>query len=547
MRKSLKPFQVYIILLVIACGGVVGLRWALARGIGLNPDSADYIDCAINLSRGQGYQTALHRYYRPIPVEDYVRQITSEAGLKRRPETYFPPLYSTLLACLVKTGLGAETAAAGMAYILFALNIFTVGFLVFRFSRGNAPFAVGAAFFMLASESILRVHTSVMTEPLFIFLCLSGLAILSMYLDRGRLGFLLGGAAVCGLAFLTRYTGSALIGTGFIGLCFFPRKKFLMRLPSALIFLALGLLPMAIFFPRNSLTIERAPLPPAVFSIAKASDLPEIRSTLSSWALPGSGRIELFSGQNALLSLAMAVALLVIMTGMIISARRDRKSPPAGGRQSGTPLFFALFIPVYLAVFLFADIFAHGLLVLDMRLLSPLFAPLLVTTAFVLGRWLAPQSNSGIRRIAAVVLAAYALVYAGCGIYWMSVCHRNGRGYNNRFYQASDVVEAMNTVRALDAIPIFTNDFGAIYFETDRYAYQYPSERGTRDPAALEKAIGAAPACFVYYWTPAHLAAEEKLPEGNRDRFEKSLIEGLGLRILARSPMITVLWRPARG
>jgi len=512
----------------------------------LSPDSANYIDCAVNLSRGLGFQSALHRYFRPLPAEDYVREITSETGLERRPETYFPPLYPALLAFLIKTGFSAETAAAWLAIVCFALNIFTVGYLVFRFSRGSPLPAVGAALFMLGSESMLFVHTSAITEPLFILLCLAGLAILSAYLERGRLGFLLAGAAVCGLAFLTRYIGSALIGTGFIGLCMFSRKPFLKRLPAAMIFLVLSLLPVAIFFPGNSLTIERSPLPPKVFSIAKASDLPAIRSTLSSWAFPGSGRIELFSGQNALLSSAVAVVLLSIMAGAIVSARRDRKTLPAGGILSGTPLFFALFVPVYLAGFLFAEVSVHGLLVLDMRLLSPLFAPLLVTTAYVLRGWLGSLSNNGIRRVASTVLAAYALVYTGCGIYWMSVCHRNGRGYNNRNFQATEVVQALETLPALGAVPVFTNDCGAIYFQAGRYAYQFPCERGIRNPAVLEKAIGIASACFVYYWTPAHLEALEKLTEGSRDRFEKGLIEALGLRILAKSRMITVLWRPAR-
>jgi hypothetical protein len=120
---------------------------------------------------------------------------------------------------------------------------------------------------------------------------------------------------------------------------------------------------------------------------------------------------------------------------------------------------------------------------------------------------------------------------------------RDASGRDSRLHQAPEVVQALDEVRALGAIPIFTNDCGAVYFQAGRYAYLFPSEAGTNGPAALAKALGTAPACFVYYWAPPHLAAAE----GNRSRdlFENGLIDTLGLRILAKTETITVLWRPA--
>jgi len=125
----------------------------------------------------------------------------------------------------------------------------------------------------------------------------------------------------------------------------------------------------------------------------------------------------------------------------------------------------------------------------------------------------------------------------------MSVCHREGRGYNNRIYQAPEVARVMEEVRALGTVPIFTNDCGGVYFQAGRYGYQFPSAGGTNDLATIAEAVESAPACFVYYWTPAHRAGgKDRL---DRDRFEKSLIETFGPRILARTEMLTVLWRPA--
>jgi 4-amino-4-deoxy-L-arabinose transferase-like glycosyltransferase len=392
---------------------------------------------------------------------------------------------------------------------------------------------------------MLYVHTMALSEPLFIFLCLTGLFFLTEYLEKGGRGFLLAGAVVSGLAFLTRYSAAALIGTGLVGLCLIAKKPTFKKLPAALAFLFLSCLPLAGFILANSLRAGRVPFRRPIFPVMDASFLPELRSTLSSWAVPGSDRIELFSGQNPVLSLGAAAVLLMILTGAIVPALRGRKGglPEEKASGPGMPFLFALFVPVYLGVFLLAEVFVGGLLRPGIRLLSPAFAPFLVATASLVQRWLGSLSKRGLRRAGSVLLAAYTLVYAGCGIYWMSICRRNGRGYNSRAYQAPEVVQALNEVRALGAVPIFTNDCGAVYFQAGRYAYSFPSEVGTKNPAALAKALGTAPACFVYYWTPPHLAAVE----GNmdRDRFEKSLIETLALRILVRSETITVLGRPA--
>jgi len=45
----------------------------------------------------------------------------------------------------------------------------------------------------------------------------------------------------------------------------------------------------------------------------------------------------------------------------------------------------------------------------------------------------------------------------------MAAYHRLGRGYNNSSFQAADVASALALVRSLGAVPIFTNDCGAVY------------------------------------------------------------------------------------
>jgi len=380
------------------------------------------MDCSLNLLRGNGYYSSLYWYFRPISAEEYVREIVSEGRVKSRPETYFPPFYSYSLAFLIKTGLSAETAAAWMASVLFSLNALIVGFLVFRFTRsparspglqggdekrgsgsilnkprpsslgvenlarGSWPFAFAAALFMLASECMLQVHTMALSEPLFILFCLAGLAILSEYIEKGGWGLLLAGGLVSGFAFLTRYPGAALIGTVLLGLCVGLRRPVSRKLPAAVAFLFLSCLPMAGFLLRNFLLTGRPPVARPVLPGLGDYLSREVRSTLASWALPGSYRIELFSGQNTILSSAVAIVLVAVIIGTLVLARRDRKAGLSDGSRPGIPYLFALFVPVYLVVFFFIDVFAKGLPKLGIRLLSPLFAPLLIVSVYSLWR-----------------------------------------------------------------------------------------------------------------------------------------------------------------
>lgn len=542
MKGSTRQQAVRVLLLAaVAVLGAAGMRWAAARGIGLNPDSAFYIDGAVHLAAGQGYRSSLHRYFHPLSADEYVRQTAAPGGVEPRPCRFYLPFYPAVLALPIMAGARPESAALWLAVLLFGLNIFLVGLAVSDVTRGSPAFIVGAALLTASSESMLVAHGMALSEALFIFLCLSGLRLLGSYLESGRPAGLVWAGIVSGLATLTRYPGAALVGTGVFGLMAFAGKPLRRKAVTALVYAALGLFPVAAFVLGGHFAIDTSALRPE-----SATALAGALEGLASWIMPGTQRIVMIPGQAVFLA-AVAAAVLLVLTASCLLAARTRAGGPQPGLQNGgrrSPVLYAAFIPAYLAFFLAADAILKGCLLPDIRLLSPLFPPFLVVVAWRLKEGLGRMRSTGKTRIVVAVLGVYAAVYSGCGAYWMSVCHRQGRGYNNSSFQAPDVEAAMAQVRTLGAVPIFTNDCGALYFQAGRYAYQFPSRAGVKAPAALAEALGDLPACFVYYWTPAHVRAHKN--GESRESFEGALIAALGLETLFKSESISVFRRPGR-
>jgi hypothetical protein len=91
MEHQRKTLQSIGGLAVVAILGFFALRFAIASGIGLDPDSIHYLDSASYIARGQGYATPFYNYQHPLPVQEYIRQIKRPEGLSPRQQTQYPP------------------------------------------------------------------------------------------------------------------------------------------------------------------------------------------------------------------------------------------------------------------------------------------------------------------------------------------------------------------------------------------------------------------------------------------------------------------------
>ena len=171
---------------------IIVLR-ATPEGLTLSDDSIAYVAGARSMAAGNGYREAWLASNGPV--------------------THFPPAYPSVLAFLAWFGLDPLRGARFLGAVLFALSSALTGILGWRMTRSLPAGLIVSALFVL-SGSLLRVHATALSEPLFIFLSLMSFWMIDLYHERDHHWlWLIAAGALAGMAYLTRYAGLALAGT----------------------------------------------------------------------------------------------------------------------------------------------------------------------------------------------------------------------------------------------------------------------------------------------------------------------------------------------
>ena len=227
-------------LLPLALAGIILLWYCTPMGLGLGGDSYYYVGGARNILSGAGFARLA---------------ATGEA----RPITHFPPLFSVCLALLTGLGLDTTQAARWFNAGLFGVNVFLVGWLIWRGTQSWLS-SLGGALIFLASPAMLAVHSWVLSEPLFLCCLLLAITWLSFYLERGRRRDLVVSAILASFACLTRYVGLALVAAAVLAILLWPGRRWWKRAQSAAVFAALSLAAPAGWFARNLALVGSRPI-----------------------------------------------------------------------------------------------------------------------------------------------------------------------------------------------------------------------------------------------------------------------------------------------
>ncbi|MBF0510741.1 MAG: hypothetical protein HQL13_00260 [Candidatus Omnitrophica bacterium] len=157
---------------------------------------------------------------------------------------HYPPLFPYFLAIIHWFGgPGPVDAARWLNATLFGINIFLVGFLIYRYT--NAFWMTWAALlWMLVKIDNLYFYSEAMSEPLFMFLGLLWFVFLMNFLENKRSLFLWASAMSAALACLTRFAGVPFVLTGGIILLLENREGWPIGLKRAGVFSFAALLPM---------------------------------------------------------------------------------------------------------------------------------------------------------------------------------------------------------------------------------------------------------------------------------------------------------------
>jgi hypothetical protein len=351
------PEPLVLVACVSALVAVAATFIATARGPGLDPDSATYFSSGINLAHGNGLRT-----FAGVPL------------------TVFPPGLPAVVALGHWLGITAEWSVR----LLNAGSFFgavLLGFLLLRRHVQSNWLIAGATALLGVSLPLLDVFRMAWSEPPFIVVCLGFILILERLVTRRRtLPWLAAAAALVWVAFVFRYAGLALIPAGALALLLARQLDgWRSRMTSTIAFVALSAIVPIVWIVRNHFVDgtylgDRTPSADGPTFVAR-----RVASVLGEWVIPG--------GVGPSLDVVAGATMAVVIIGGVawyLMARTRRVAVRTF--SSGTSLTPILaFTGSYVAYLALAQL-ATALDPIDLRLMSPVYIPLIVLGTVALER-----------------------------------------------------------------------------------------------------------------------------------------------------------------
>lgn len=445
---------VFIALLLISITGVLLVLQATPEGAGLSDDSIAYIAGARSMVAGHGYREAWLASNQPV--------------------THFPPAFPALLAFFGFLGIDPLHAARFINALLFGLNAGLLGILAWRMTPSLTAGLVLAGLFVLCAD-LLQVHTVAMSEPLFIFLSLLSFWMFDLYFERNYHLWLGACATFVGMAYLTRYSGLALLATFVVALLIL-KKGWKQKLIASSMFIA-GTLPWILGWTiRNKLVAENATNRIFVWHPITAENLQIGLRTAADAFFPIDAWRKVAIKNPMLVEALIVLILGSVLIWLIVKTWNylTKPQPPAKtsenkGQGIGEVISFTagLYLFAYLASIVASMLMFDAATKFKLRIVAPMFVSLLILLVY-LGVWVRNRHRPLVVVLTLVFLAFSAYKQVSTINAWS----KGGEGYASfKWYDS----KAMVYLRDLPAnIHIYTDEPAAVYLYTGRGNYVLP-------------------------------------------------------------------------
>ena len=443
----------FIALLLIALLGFLLVLQATPEGAGLSDDSIAYIAGARSMAAGEGYREAWLASNQPV--------------------THFPPMFPAVLAFFGFLGIDPLNAARWVNALLFGASAALLGILAWRMTPSLTAGLVLAGLFVLSGD-LLAVHAVAMSEPLFIFLSLLAFWMFDLYFERDQHWWLGACATFVGMAYLTRYSGLALIAAFVVALLVL-HKTWRQRLVTSTMFVA-GTLPWILGWAmRNKLVAENATNRVFAWHPITTENLEIGLHTVAAAFFPVDAWRKAAIRQPIIVEAIIVIILGAVLVWLANRAWKYFSEPQQVSRDEGAgsrareviSFTTGLYLFAYLASIISSMLMFDAATKFKLRILAPAFVSLLILLIYF-GVWLRDKNRPGVVLLTFVFLGLFLYKQINTVNAWA----KGGEGYASFKWYDAKAMDYLNELPA--SVHIYTDEPGAVYLYTGRGNYVLP-------------------------------------------------------------------------
>jgi hypothetical protein len=442
MTTRLFRWRISITLAVFAA---VVVWYASANGIGLSPDSMDYLEAARSVLRGEGMVVA------------------------GTPMTHFPPLYPLLLAGVAHLPSNLLLSARLLHCLLFAVVVFVVGWTTWVASNRSTVASVVTMTFTLAAAGVVEIHLMAYSEPLFLVLALAALLALDRSLRTDSIPWLVVSGLLMAAVTLTRYVGITVVVAGVAGLLRFRSDSPRRTARDVVVVLIAACAPVALWLLRNLSMVGSTTDRSFAFHPPDLEAWRLLAYSISYWAFP-------LPVLPQMIRALVVVGFAVVVTVTVLQGLRSNTDPPDASHDGGGLRFLlAAWCITYTLMLLVSRTFFDAHTKFDNRILSPILIGAAIIGFSAIFSHDPSDSGRTARRLIVIGWIGALVMNPAWTVQVLHRGHTSGFGYANTSWRES---EALALVRRLGAgTPIYSNGAEVIRVLLDRPAAMIPRTR----------------------------------------------------------------------
>ena len=420
-----------VIASLVACFAIYKLTYV--GGIGISPDSVEYIYSAINL-----------------------KQKLALVDFNNAPMVDFPAGYPIFLAIsYFITGILPDHLAPLLNSFLYVGVIMMSSFIMQLFSNSSRIYRIAILTVLACSPCLWEVYSMMWSETLFLFIIFLFILTWKKYTTEKTNGSLILFAFIAALSILTRFAGITVIVTGAALIIFDGTLTRIRKIKHSLLFLTIGLSFFVINLFRNH-QVSGTPTGVREQAFKTLRDnLLQIGNVLGSW-FP-------FIGQHKFVG--AIVLLILILCGLFTIGYRLIQQQFYQKIETvifGYFLVYAVFILSVSSISRFED--------LSGRLLSPMYIPMLWLGTSWVPVYIQRQSKK-YRIILAGLSFLFFLFFIGNqykqnASNWEGIAAAGIPGYSELQWKNSPTIQYIVANKEKFESPIFSDAAGAIYYLT---------------------------------------------------------------------------------